>query len=216
MHLSRRRRTRVPRPASRAARLCDDGQDHGHTDPLSMGKPVERQQVWDQRSGGLTDDRHRRRTRRRARRSHPRRARRLSRLARHRHVGEQDDSGPGLRRQAAPTGVLPVSARADPGDHARGPDPHDRDDGHADHGGIGAALLRLPPIPEDSGCAPRGMEADDSQHAATARRQLGHPDGRVRGLERRHGATQDLSSTTTDSTRCPTVPSSRCRVGIAR
>ena len=88
-------------------------------------------------------------------------------------IGQRADSRPGLRRQAAPAGVLSVPARADPGDHAGRPDPHHRDDGHADNGGVGAAVLRLPPVFPDSGRAARGVDAHHAQHATPARRQRG-------------------------------------------
>ena len=75
---------------------------------------------------------------------------------------EQADGRARLRRQAAPAGVVPVPARADPGGHARRPHADHRDDRHADHGGVGAAVLRLPPVSARSracrarsGCSPR-------------------------------------------------------------
>ena len=52
-------------------------------------------------------------------------------------------------RQSRPAGVVPVSACVDPGGHVGGPDAHHRDDGHADHRRIGAAVLRLSPVSED-------------------------------------------------------------------
>ena len=44
-HLAGRRRRRVPRPAPRPGRLRHGRQDHGHPDPVSVGKSVERQHV---------------------------------------------------------------------------------------------------------------------------------------------------------------------------
>ena len=45
--------------------------------------------------------------------------------------------------------------------------------------------LRIPDVPR------AGVDAHHPQHATPARRQLGHPDRRFRGLERSHRTTQD-------------------------
>ena len=42
-HLARRRRRRVSRPAPRPGRLRERRQDDGHSDPVSVGEPAERQ-----------------------------------------------------------------------------------------------------------------------------------------------------------------------------
>ena len=157
-----------------------------------------------------------RRAHRRARRADARRAGGLSRAGWSppaRTTQLTADSG--LRRQAAAAGVVPVPARADP------------DVTLADRTltiettvtpttvRVGAAVLRVPPVPHDPRRAARGVDADHAEHAAPAGGRPRHPHRRSRRVDRRDRTARGRSSTTTDSTRWPTVRCSRSRAATA-
>ena len=117
---------------------------------------------------------------------------------------------PRLRRHAAPAGVVPVPARADPGRDARRPHAHHRDHRDADDRGVGAAVLRLPPVsagcpacPARSGCC----TTPNMRHLPVD--NWGIPTGAQRRLERAPPSRSRPSSTTTASTTCPTARCSR-------
>ena len=95
-------------------------------------------------------------------------------------LGQRADGRARLRRQAAAAGVVPVPARVDADGHARRPHAHRRDHGDADDRGVGAAVLRLPPVSADPRRAARRMGAHHADHAAPAGRRPGHPDRRAR------------------------------------